>query len=97
MLIGGAGVFGAGTYSLLTQCGVTPRMAVLLMLFVPVGMFFTYFFLIKVNIILGRLLFSLVGGGGMQKANFLESTEISQEWSNKKKMQVKDTTLISDS
>jgi len=45
---GGAGVFGAGTYSLLTQCGVTPRMAVLLMLFVPVGMFFTYFFLIKV-------------------------------------------------
>jgi len=45
---GGAGVLGAGTYSLLTQCGVTPRMAVLLMLFVPVGMFFTYFFLIKV-------------------------------------------------
>jgi len=45
---GGAGVFGAGTYSVLTLCGVTPRMAVLSMLLVPAGMFLTYFFLIQV-------------------------------------------------
>ncbi|XP_023344582.1 battenin isoform X3 [Eurytemora carolleeae] len=44
---GGAGVLGAGSFALLTHLGLSPRTTLLLMLVVPVGMFLTFFFLIK--------------------------------------------------
>lgn len=44
---GGAGVFGALSYAGLTQIGITPRNAVLMMLIIPVIFAFSYFILLK--------------------------------------------------
>ncbi|XP_034567561.1 battenin [Notolabrus celidotus] len=43
---GGAGVAGALLYSLLTQAGLSPRVTLLMMLVVPVGMLMSYFLLL---------------------------------------------------
>ncbi|KAM3864032.1 battenin [Diretmus argenteus] len=43
---GGAGVAGALLYSALTQAGVSPQVALLIMLVVPVAMLISYFFLL---------------------------------------------------
>lgn len=45
---GGSGILGSGLYTLLTHAGVSPKTTLLVMLFIPVGMFLTFTVVLKV-------------------------------------------------